>query len=410
MGNKKMRSESAARLLAAVALLSLGAGAVWGQAIIAGCQVFPANNVWNKRIDALPVHTRSQDYIRAAGLGKKVVIDASVPINVVGPDQPMVPIAKIAELDESDPGPNPIPETPLIEPGGDAHLLILQTGSCRLYEMYGAKREAGQWTAGSTAIFDLTSNRLRPDSWTSTDAAGMPVLPGLLRYAEVQSGEIRHALRMTVPKTQRAYVWPARHWASKNESPTLPPMGTRFRLKRDVDLSGFSRDAQVILLGMKRYGLFVTDNGLPFNVIGAPDQWPDALLSELNQIKSDSFEAVDESELQISANSGQAGPLPPSGVLQVDYASNLSVDLSQAAVFVIVLKGDATLTSLQGATPGQQVVFQICQDAAGNHKFAWPAGVLGAMTVGAAAGKCSTQSFVATAGGLYATAPGALNQ
>jgi hypothetical protein len=410
MGNKTMQGEGPARLLAAAALLALAAGAVWGQATIAGCQIFPANNVWNRRIDTLPVHMRSQDYILSGGLGKRLVVDPSMPLNVVGPDQPMVRIAKIEEADESDPGPFPIPENPLIESGGDAHMLILQTGTCRLYEMYAAKRVAGQWTASSTAIFDLGSNRLRPEGWTSTNAAGTPVLPGLLRYAEVQSGEIRHALVMTMPKTQRGWAWPARHFGSKNANPVLPPMGTRFRLKRDVDLSGFSREAQVILLAMKRYGLFLTDNGLPFNVSATPGGWPEPLLIELTQIHSDMFEAVDESDLQLSADSGQAGPLPPSGEARVEYAQTLSLNLSQASLFVIELKGDAKLIAIQGATPGQQVVLQICQDAAGNHKFTWLAGISGAMTVGEAAGKCSTQSFVATTGGLYATGPGGLDQ
>jgi len=412
MRNKMVRGEGAARLLAAAALLSLGAGAAWGQGVIGGCQVFPPNNIWNRRIDNLRVHVHSQEYLLSGGLGKPFVIDASLPFNVVGPDQPMVPIPKVLYAVESDLGPFPIPDHPLIEKEGqgDAHLLIVQSGRCVLYEMYAAKFSGGVWTADATAIFDLSSNALRPDGWTSTTAAGTPLVPGLLRYAEVQSGEIRHALGMSMPKTQHAYVWPARHQASRSNNPSLPPMGIRFRLKRDVDLSGFSHDAQVILLGLKRYGLLVTDNGLPFNVSAVPDGWPEALLEEVNRIKSDMFEAVDESDLAMSDNSGQTGPWPPFGEVKVDYAAELSVDLTQGSVFDIALKGDAKLTSVQGVMPGLQAAFHICQDAAGNHKFDWPASVHGAMSVGAAPGKCSTQSFVAAAGGLYATGPGVVDQ
>ena len=398
------------RLLAAALVSVLSAGMAWGQATVGGCQVFPTNNIWNRTIDNLPVHSRSHDYIVSAGLGRPLLVDPSIPFNVVGPGQPMLNLAKLEETDESDPGPFPIPEQPLIEAPHDSHILIVQTGTCKLYELYAARPSAGGWIVGSSAIFDLTSNRLRPDGWTSTDAAGLPVLPGLLRLEEVKSGSIRHALRMTVPKSQRAYVWPARHYASKLDNGALPPMGLRLRLRKDVDLSGFSKDAQVILLALKRYGMFVTDNGQSFFITATLDPWPQPLLDELKQIKSDVFEAVDESELMLNPNSAQAGPLPPFGEVQVEYAPALNLDLSQGTVFVTTLKGDAKLGAVQNGTPGQMITLRICQDAAGRHQFVWPARVTGAMSVGLAAGKCSAQSFAVSGDELFATGPGSLNQ
>jgi hypothetical protein len=187
-------------------------------------------------------------------------------------------------------------------------MLILQTGVCRLYEIYQAKRQGDWWTASSTAIFDLRSNHLRPDGWTSADAAGLPILPGLLRYEEVKSGQIRHAVRMTVPRSQRAEVWPARHFASSDSNSSLPPMGLRLRLRRDFDISGFSAQARVILVALKKYGAFIADNGSAFFFTAAPDGWPRGLLNELKRVKSDDFEAVDTSSMAIARDSGQAVP------------------------------------------------------------------------------------------------------
>ena len=190
-------------------------------------------------------------------------------------------------------------------------MLVLQTGTCMLFEFYGAKKQDSGWTALSTAFFDLRSNRLRPDGWTSADAAGLPILPGLLRYEEVKGGQIAHALRMTVPHTQRAYIWPARHCASKNQSHSLPPLGLRLRLKRGFDISGFTPDARVVLLALQKYGAFVADNGKALMFTATPGGWPAELIEELKRVTSDSFEAVDTSGMVVSLNSGQAGPDRP---------------------------------------------------------------------------------------------------
>ncbi len=378
----------------------------YAQETIAGCRVFPQDNVWNRPIDELPVHARSSDYISAAGRGKPLHIDASVPFNVVPPDQPMRQLAKLEAPAESDAGPFPIPANPMIESGTDAHMLILQTGVCRLYEIDSARRRGDSWIGFTTAIYDLTSNRLRPDGWTSADAAGLPILPGLLRYEEVQSGQIRHAVRMTVPKTQRAYVWPARHFASRDDNAALPPMGLRLRLRRDFDISRFSPQAQVVLLALKTYGAFVSDNGSSFYFTATPEGWPQAVLDELKQVKSDDFEAVDASEMMISLNSGQAGPMPTlSEVTLTTSSPDLIIRLSRGQVFTITLTTDAKLT-LKDLRPGQRIAFRICQDSHGGHSLAWPAAIHGAMAVGTAPGKCSVQDFIATTDGLYAAAPG----
>jgi hypothetical protein len=170
---------------------------------------------------------------------------------------------------------------------------------CRLYELFAARREGGRWRAGSGAIWSLTSNRLRPAGWTSADAAGLPILPGLVRYPEVRRGVIRHALRFTAPLTRRAYVYPARHFASDLDDPDLPPMGLRVRLKADVDISAYPRQARVVLEALKRYGMILADNGSPWYVTGAPDpRWNDDALHTLHQITGADFEVVDTSQLR----------------------------------------------------------------------------------------------------------------
>jgi hypothetical protein len=295
--------------LIVLGLLARSAGNA--QPVIGGCAIFPADNAWNHPIDELPVHPRSSEYINTAGRGRPMHVDASLPFNVVGPDQPARPLANVSSPAESDLEPFPIPANPAVETSSeDAHMVILQTGVCRLFEIYQAKRQGNSWTASSTAIFDLRSNHLRPDGWTSADAAGLPILPGLLRYEEVKSGQIRHAVRMTVPRSQRTYEWPARHFASSDSNTSLPPMGLRLRLRRDFDINGFSPQARVILVALKKYGAFIADNGSSFFFTAAPDGWPRALLDELKRVKSDAFEAVDTSGMIIARDSGQAGPLP----------------------------------------------------------------------------------------------------
>jgi len=213
--------------------------------------------------------------------------------------------------DESDPGPYPIPANPLIEGGpqsqGDRHILVVDTDNCVLYELYAAYPDGNGWTAGSGAIYDLTSNALRPEGWTSADAAGLPILPGLVRYDEVAAGEIRHALRFTVPRTRKAYVWPARHYASSLTGAQYPPMGQRFRLKASFDISGYSSDVQVIFTALKRYGMILADNGSAWYLSGVPDErWDNDALHELGQVKGSDFEAVDVSSLMVNDNSGES--------------------------------------------------------------------------------------------------------
>lgn len=391
-------------------LATLVPSSALGQAVIGGCQVFPANNVWNRPIDELPVDSHSAEYMAAVGPGVRLSVDPSIPINVVGPEVKSQPLVKLTYVDESDSGQVPIPENPRLEMNGDSHMLVLQTGTCRLYELYLAKKQDDGWTAASAAFFDLRSNRLRPDGWTSTDAAGLPVLPGLLRYEEVKSGQIAHAVRLTVPRSQRAYVWPARHFSSKLPSRLLPPMGLRIRLKREFDTAGFSPEARVVLLALQRYGAFVADNGKAFLFTAVPDGWPTALIEELKRVTSDSFEAVDTSEMVVNSNSGRAGPDRAFQQVAVPYAPRIAVRLDGGSLFSIVLSGDAVLAPFESADSGKVLSFQICQDGKGGHRLSWPAGVHGAMTVGLDAGKCSTQSFVATTEGLYATGPGVANQ
>ena len=213
---------------------------------------------------------------------------------------------------ESDPGPYPIPPNAPIEGGagssGDRHVLVVDKGTCRLYELFSAYPNGdGSWRAYSGAVFDLRSNALRPDTWTSADAAGFPILPGLVRYDEVASGVIRHAIRFTAPQTRDAHVWPATHDASSLTGAQYPPMGQRFRLKASFDESSFSPQVQVILRAMKTYGIVLADNGSPWFISGAPDaRWNNTVLHELHRVPGSAFEAVDVRSLQVAPRSGQA--------------------------------------------------------------------------------------------------------
>ncbi|MBI5567067.1 MAG: hypothetical protein HY870_19375 [Chloroflexi bacterium] len=214
--------------------------------------------------------------------------------------------------DESDPGPYPIPPNVPIEGDpdgdGDRHILIVDRDNCKLYELYAAHQINGQWNAGSGAIFDLNSNALRPDTWTSADAAGLPILPGLARYDEVAAGEINHALRFTAPQTRGEYIWPARHEASDLTGAQYPPLGQRFRLKASFVIdNSFSPHAQVILRALKKYGMILADNGSRWYISGIPDErWENDVLHELDVVTGADFEAVDESSLMVQPDSGQA--------------------------------------------------------------------------------------------------------
>lgn len=288
-------------------------------AALAGCPLFPADNVWNTRIDALPVHARSATFIATIGAGTGVHPDfgtvwnggpIGIPYTTTPGTQPLVPIS-FYYPDESDPGPYPIPPNAPIEYGSDHHILIVDRDHCKLYEVYDAATSDGgaSWDAGSGATWNLNSNALRPDTWTSADAAGLPILPGLVRYDEVASGVITHALRFTIRGTDGTHVWPARHrtpTASQN-NPNLPPMGQRFRLKSSFNIGTFSPTVQVILTALKNYGMFVADNGGDWYLGGAPDsRWDDDMLvTELRRVHGSDFEAVDESSLMVNVNSGQ---------------------------------------------------------------------------------------------------------
>jgi hypothetical protein len=227
-----------------------------------------------------------------------------IPYNVVSGSSATKYSLEFYYPDESDSGPYPLPPAPLIEYGSDHHILVIDTDACMLYEIYDARYESGQWRGGSGAIWDLYSNALRPETWTSADAAGLPILPGLVRYEEIESGSIRHALRFTAEETA-GYIWPARHQTSEPQD-GIPPLGARFRLKADYDLSGFPPELQVILQAMKTYGIMLADNGSNWYVSGAPDErWDNDLLHLLDVLTGSDFEAVDTSELVVDPNSGE---------------------------------------------------------------------------------------------------------
>ncbi len=295
----------------AAAFAAVAATAPGHHPVIAGCPLFPASNPWNERVDGLPVAAGSAATIASIGPTGTLHPDfgsgtwdggpIGIPFTVVGRSQPKSAV-RFEYADESDRGPYPIPANVRIEGGaasdGDRHALIVDRGSCKLYELYALRRVGGRWTAGSGAIWDLRSNRLRPAGWTSADAAGLPILPGLARYDEVARGQIDHALRFTVSRTRRAYVWPARHSASSLTDPSLPAMGTRLRLKASYDISRFPPQARVVLRALQQYGMIVADNGSDWFISGAPDpRWSNDDLHSLGRVPGSAFEVVDTSAL-----------------------------------------------------------------------------------------------------------------
>ena len=271
------------------------------------CPVFPASNPWNQRVDRLPVAANSARIVASIGLDDNLHADfgsglyegrpIGIPITVVGAGQAKTRVA-FEYSGESDKGPYPIPKNVAIEGGrdadGDRHTLIVDRDRCKLYELFALyPRKDGGWRAGSGAIWDLRSNRLRPAGWTSADAAGLPILPGLARYEEVARGRIDHALRFTVSRTRRAYVSPARHFASDLTDASLPPMGLRLRLKRNYPIAGFPRQARIVLQALKEYGMLVADNGSDWFVSGAPHpKWSNDELHTLQRVPGSAFEVV----------------------------------------------------------------------------------------------------------------------
>jgi hypothetical protein len=277
-------------------------------------QIFPADNPWNIKVRGLPVHPKSGEFIQSIGETASVKADFGsgrrfkiynqylkvgkpfgIPFLVVRKGEPLVPVRFHYET-QSDPGPYPIPlDAPIEHDGkGDAHVLVLHYDDMKLYELFAAKVAGNSWHAGSGAVWDLTSNKLRPLGWTSADAAGLPIFPGLVRYEEVaEQGEIRHALRFTTKNTRRAFIPPATHWASRKKAENIPPMGLRLRLKASYDITPFPRHVRIILRCLQEYGMILADNGADMFITGAPHpEWDDDALQYIRKVKARDFEAV----------------------------------------------------------------------------------------------------------------------
>ncbi|HZQ78899.1 MAG TPA: hypothetical protein VFE55_16310 [Acidimicrobiia bacterium] len=309
-------------LLAAAALASAAPARASLPGLAAGCTLFPADNAWHADVSRLPVNPRSADWIASmGGPDRRLHPDFGpndgggqpygIPYSVVAGSTSKVAVT-FDYADESDPGPYPFgPSTP-VEQGSDAHALVVDKDHCTLYELYAADWNGGHPTAGSGAVWDLRSGALRPNGWTSADAAGLPILPGLLRRDEVAAGDVDHAIRITAARTDRRFVWPARHQAGAAADPTLPPMGAWFRLKASFDISHFRPDTQVVLRAMQRHGLIVADNGSNWYFTGTSEPgWDTGLLDELKTIPAGAFEALDTSSLVADPNSGRVASSPP---------------------------------------------------------------------------------------------------
>jgi hypothetical protein len=301
----------AALAVCAGTAVALGAGS--SRPRVGGCTVFPANNPWNQRVDKLPVASNSATVVRSIGVDEGMHADfgsglydggpIGIPYTTVRKGQKKVNV-KFGYADESDKGPYPIPPKAPIEGGrsssGDRHVIVVDRAACKLYELYAAYPVNGgaSWRAGSGAIWSLRSNHLRPRGWTSADAAGLPILPGLARYDEVKRGAINHALRFTVSRTRNTFVYPARHQASSDSNPSLPPMGLRLRLKASFPVSHYPRQSRIVLRALQRYGMIVADNGSDWYVSGAPNRgWNNDDLHSLGSVKGSNFEVVDTRSL-----------------------------------------------------------------------------------------------------------------
>jgi hypothetical protein len=344
--------------------------------VIGTCPVFPVNNIWNMPVDQLPVSSNSATYVNTVGQSTSLhpdfgtVYDGApngIPYVTVPGTQTKYP-ATFTYQDESDPGPYAIPLNAPIEGGsqstGDRHVISIDTTNCILYEMWSSYPQAASWEAGSGAIFGLTSNALRPAGWTSADAAGLPIFPGLVKYDEVLAGAINHAIRLTVPHTQDTYVWPARHEASSLTGAEYPPMGVRFRLRADFDISGFSAINQIILTALKKYGMILADNGSAWYISGAPDsRWSDDDLHNLGQITGANFEAVDVSPMMVNANSGQAATcdLNDDGKVNViDVQLEINAALALRACGAGDLNGDGVCNATDVQRVAQAALGQAC--------------------------------------------------
>jgi hypothetical protein len=261
------------------------------------CPIFPADNPWNTDISSAALDVVHSDaWVASLGTTGALHPDFGsvygIPYTTADASTPRVPVT-FDYADESDPGPYPIPGDAPLEEGSDAHAIVVDTAACKLYELFAAEPGSSSWHAGSGAVFDLRSNDVRPAGWTSADAAGLPIFPGLARYEEAAAGEIRHALRFTAVRTQQAYVYPARHYASSITDPDVPPMGARARLKASVDISWMTPQARVVARALQRYGMILADNGSNWYVTGAPDsRWDDDDLDSLKRLRGSDFEFV----------------------------------------------------------------------------------------------------------------------
>ncbi len=310
------------RFFTILTLLTATSGLISAQSpAVGGCSIFPADNVWNVPIDTLPVDSNSAAYVASMNatndrlhpdFGHGTPATGGIPYNLVTRRQPKVTVPFYYG---GDPGPYPIPDDVYIETGSDHHAIMVDTGTCELYEIFNLTGGPGSWAGGSGAIWSLNSDALRPDGLTSADAAGLPILPGLVRYDEVASGVILHAIRVTADHTRGAHIWPARHDASSLTGSEYPPMGQRFRLKASFDISSYPAPVQVILQALKTYGMILADNGTSWHISGVGDEgWNDDTMHAMTNVTGDNFEAVDESGLMVDYNSGQAvssSPPPP---------------------------------------------------------------------------------------------------
>ncbi len=274
-------------------------------AMLAGCPVFPADNYWNTPVASLPVHERSAQWVEriwGGALHPDFGGQYGIPVTVTG--RAAKTRVRFDYADESDPVRYPLTRSTKVETGSDRHTVVVQKRTCRLYETWNTRRTGSGWRAGSGAVWNLRSNALRPLGWTSADAAGLPILPGLLRWSEVRAGVVGHAIRFTAPTTAPSFLWPARHEAGSDDQ--APPMGARFRLRSDFDDSGYSPQTRVVITAMKQYGLVLADNGSSWYFQGARSNgWPELLIEELKTIPGDQFEAVETSELMAAPDSGR---------------------------------------------------------------------------------------------------------
>ncbi len=288
---------------------------------VGGCRVFPADSYWNTPVDDLAVHPRSNQWLSHMSPASRLHPDFGpaygeqpvpygIPVTIVGEDHPRVPVEFLYHR-ESDRVRYPLGDDTRIEggpgAGGDRHALVVDRDACRLYETFATRRNNGRWLAGSGAVWPLGSNALRHRGWTSADAAGLPILAGLLRLREVRSGHVRHAIRFTTDVTDQRHIWPARHDAGSVDNRAYPPMGARFRLKAGFSLDDYRADTRVVLRAMKTYGLVLADNGSPWFFQGEGIRgWPSDMLDELKQIPARAFEAVDTAPMMVDPDSGQA--------------------------------------------------------------------------------------------------------